>query len=118
MKYSLFVALSVAGSAFAANVSRGTYPPAHVDKTIDVASYKAAANGSITPADLPGVGRRDAFQKRDAGNVFLCTAANWEQYCVYITDAGNGECVNLASDLNDLVSSFGPDPNQGCYMFA
>jgi hypothetical protein len=62
--------------------------------------------------------RRDALQKRDAGNVYLCTDANWQGYCVYITDAGSGECVNLASDLNDLVSSFGPDPNQGCYMFA
>lgn len=48
---------------------------------------------------------------------FLCTAANWDQYCVYITDAGPGECVNLAADLNDLVSSFGPDPGQDCFAY-
>jgi hypothetical protein len=46
--------------------------------------------------------------------VYLCVAANWQEYCVYITDAGPGECVNLADDLNDQVSSFGPDPNQYC----
>ncbi|KAJ6592245.1 hypothetical protein DFH09DRAFT_1358006 [Mycena vulgaris] len=101
MKYSLFDTLFVAGSAFAASVSRGPFPLARVDTIIDVASYKAAKNRTITPADLPGVGR-------DARNVYLCNAANWEQYCVYITNASDGECVNLASDLNDLVSSFGP----------
>ncbi|KAF7356187.1 hypothetical protein MVEN_00950000 [Mycena venus] len=79
-----------------------------------------------SPADIPSSGRRDLpsparredLEKRDAGNVFMCTAANWGEYCVYITDAGSGECVNLAADLNDQVSSFGPDPNQSCYVFA
>ncbi|KAJ7463547.1 hypothetical protein FB451DRAFT_1180032 [Mycena latifolia] len=44
----------------------------------------------------------DALQKRDAGNVYLCTAANWEQYCVYITDAGPGE------DIDCTGSEVGP----------
>ncbi|KAJ7463573.1 hypothetical protein FB451DRAFT_1180062 [Mycena latifolia] len=109
----LFGILSAAGASLAASLPRGSFPPVNVAKIIDAASY----NGTVVSADLPSPGRRDALQKRDAGNVYLCTAANWEQYCVYITDAGPGECVNLAGDLNDLVSSFGPDPNQFCNMF-
>ncbi|KAJ7631292.1 hypothetical protein DFH06DRAFT_1140545 [Mycena polygramma] len=109
MKSAFFIALSAVATAFAASVI-----PAHVT-TISAASYN---NGTATPADIPGPGRRDELQKRDAGNVYLCTAANWGLYCVYITDAGPGECVNLGPDLNDQVSSFGPDPNQSCYVFA
>jgi hypothetical protein len=60
MKYSLFVTLSLALGTLAASVSRGTFPPAHVDKTIDAASYKAAANGT-TIADLPSVGVNTPF---------------------------------------------------------
>ncbi|KAJ7824250.1 hypothetical protein B0H14DRAFT_2597379 [Mycena olivaceomarginata] len=108
----------MATASIAASISPGNLPPQHVDKVIDAASYKAAANRTVQATDLPGVVRRDALQKRDAGNVYLCTAANWEQYCVYITDAGPGECVNLAGDLNDLVSSFGPDPFQQCYLYS
>ncbi|KAJ7460241.1 hypothetical protein FB451DRAFT_1181912 [Mycena latifolia] len=96
----LFVILSAAAASLAASLPRGNFPPVNVAKIIDAASY----NGTVVAADL--------FLTR-----YLCTAANWEQYCVYITDAGPGECVNLAGDLNDLVSSFGPDPNQLCYMF-
>ncbi|KAJ6538096.1 hypothetical protein B0H19DRAFT_1270461 [Mycena capillaripes] len=106
MKCSLFVTLSFAVASFAASI----FPPAG-SKVISAASYKAAAIGTL------GADRRDTLTKRDAGNVYLCTAANFEQYCVYITDAGPGECVNLAGDLNDLVSSFGPDPNQYCYVY-
>ncbi|KAJ7314431.1 hypothetical protein DFH08DRAFT_821448 [Mycena albidolilacea] len=112
MKFTLLTTLSVAAAALAASVT-----PAHFN-TIDAATYKAIANGTLSPANLPPVGRRTDLQARDAGNVYLCTAANWQQYCVYITDAGPGECVNLAADLNDQVSSFGPDPNQQCYVFA
>ncbi|KAJ7811977.1 hypothetical protein B0H13DRAFT_2383527 [Mycena leptocephala] len=109
MKFTLFVTFSFAASSLATSI----FPPAGT-KIIDVASYKAAANGTIS---LANDDRRDGLQKRDAGNVYLCVAANWQEYCVYITDAGPGECVNLADDLNDQVSSFGPDPNQYCYAF-
>ncbi|KAF7334938.1 hypothetical protein MVEN_02243500 [Mycena venus] len=116
MKCIPFVPLSIAGVAFAASVSRQTFPPSNT-KTIDATSYKAIANGTLSLAELYGQ-PHGALRKRDAGNVFLCVAANWQSYCVYITDAGPNECVNLASDLNDQVSSFGPDPNQSCTMFA
>ncbi|KAJ7839948.1 hypothetical protein B0H14DRAFT_2587696 [Mycena olivaceomarginata] len=118
MKGTFFVALFLAAGSFAASLSRETFPPPII-RTIDAARYKAASNGTISVAELfDDDKRRDTLQKRDAGNVYLCTAANWKQYCVYITNAGPNECVNLVSDLNDLVSSFGPDPNQSCTMFA
>ncbi|KAJ7799877.1 hypothetical protein B0H14DRAFT_3491177 [Mycena olivaceomarginata] len=111
MKFSLFLILAAATTAIATSIT-----PAHV-KTVDAATYKAIANGTLSLADLPLVARRNDLQKRDAGNVYMCTAAYWQEYCVYITDAGPGECVNLAGDLNNLVSSIGPDPNQECYLY-
>ncbi|KAJ7460242.1 hypothetical protein FB451DRAFT_1181914 [Mycena latifolia] len=113
---SLLVTLSVAAASIAASLPRVTFPPANA-KIVDV-SYKAVANGTAPLAEIPASARSHDLQKRDAGNVYMCTAANWQQYCVYITDASPGECVNLAADLNDLVSSFGPDPNQECYMYS
>ncbi|KAJ7315238.1 hypothetical protein DFH08DRAFT_972262 [Mycena albidolilacea] len=95
MKFALFVTFSFAAASLAASI----FPPAGT-KIIDVTSYKAAANGTIS---LANADRRDGVQKRDAGNVYLCVAANWQEYCVYITDAGPGD--------------FGPDPNQYCYAF-
>ncbi|KAJ7314432.1 hypothetical protein DFH08DRAFT_1041590 [Mycena albidolilacea] len=115
MKFSLFVALSIATAAFAASITPAGIAAENV-RTVDAATYKAFANGTLSPADLPPVGRRD-LQKRDAGNVYLCTAANWQLYCVYITDAGPGECVELAGDLDNQVSSVGPDPNQTCAFY-
>ncbi|KAJ7238169.1 hypothetical protein C8J57DRAFT_1246589 [Mycena rebaudengoi] len=88
LKFTLFVTFSFAAASLAASI----FPPAGTN-IIDVASYKAAANGTISLANAD------------------------QKYCVYITDAGPGECVNLADDLNDQVSSFGPDPNQYCYAF-
>ncbi|KAJ7325882.1 hypothetical protein DFH08DRAFT_816957 [Mycena albidolilacea] len=118
MKGTFFVALFLAAGSFAASLSRETFRPPSIH-TIDAARYKAASNGTISVAELFDDDKRgNTLQKRDAGNVSLCTAANWKQYCVYITNAGPNDCVNLASDLNDLVSSFGPDPNQSCTMFA
>ncbi|KAJ6569893.1 hypothetical protein B0H10DRAFT_2238148 [Mycena sp. CBHHK59/15] len=105
MKCTLLFLLSTA-AAFAASVSRETFPSSNT-QTIDAASYKAAANGTLSLADLSGK-PHGAHQKRDAGNVFLCVAANWQQYCVYITNAGPNECVNLASDLDQIRTSRAP----------
>ncbi|KAF7356199.1 hypothetical protein MVEN_00951300 [Mycena venus] len=116
MKLSLFATLSATTTAaFSASITPASVTPEHV-KTVDTATYKAIANGTLSLADIPSVGRRD-LQKRDAGNVYLCTAANWQLYCVYITDAGPDDCIDLASDLDDQVSSVGPDPNQLCTFY-
>ncbi|KAJ6582100.1 hypothetical protein B0H19DRAFT_1370243 [Mycena capillaripes] len=120
MKFSLFVTLSAASTALAATFSRDTLPPTAGIKTVSAATYKAIANGTLSIDDIPTIAAsfaRDVLQKRDAGNVYFCTAANWQLYCVYITDAGPDECVNLGPDLNDQVSSVGPDPNQYCTLF-
>ncbi|KAJ7886572.1 hypothetical protein B0H14DRAFT_2563251 [Mycena olivaceomarginata] len=47
----------------------------------------------------------------------LCTAAGFSGYCVTITGGTDGDCIDLAFDLDNLVSSFGPDPNQSCMVF-
>jgi hypothetical protein len=151
MKFSLFVALSIATVAFAASITPAGIAAENV-RTVDAATYKAFANGTLSPADLPPVGvirilvesrfpvtdrvtiasgspkarrrKRVSTLSRQPANYFdshflryLCTAANWQLYCVYITDAGPGECVELAGDLDNQVSSVGPDPNQTCVFY-
>jgi hypothetical protein len=148
MKCSLFLILAAATTAIAASIT-----PAHV-KTVDAATYKAIANGTLSLADLPLVAVifvliqtpfpatdkilapqrsskarcRKCVSRHSSScthlvtfsfrlHRYMCTAAYWQEYCVYITDAGPGECVNLAGDLNNLVSSIGPDPNQECYLY-
>jgi hypothetical protein len=57
----------------------------------------------------------DLSKRADTG-VYLCNDRNWTGYCVHIT-APSGTCVPLASDLNDKVSSAGPDAGAICYFF-
>ncbi|KAJ6625213.1 hypothetical protein B0H10DRAFT_2212216 [Mycena sp. CBHHK59/15] len=127
MKFSLFVALCVATTAFAATLPRGAFQAEHASKVISASEYTAGGNGTVARRVLsrsatPGTCKKPLPPATHISNgvfsSYLCTDANWGGYCVYITDAGPGECVNLASDLNDLVSSFGPDANQACYIFA
>ncbi|KAF2821706.1 hypothetical protein CC86DRAFT_99600 [Ophiobolus disseminans] len=47
---------------------------------------------------------------------YLCNDRDWTGYCVHIFSP-QGECVPLAGDLNDLVSSAGPDQGSFCYFF-
>jgi hypothetical protein len=47
---------------------------------------------------------------------YLCNDRNWQGYCVHINSAPS-VCVPLAGDLNDLVSSAGPDKGSFCYFF-
>ncbi|KAF7348699.1 hypothetical protein MVEN_01388700 [Mycena venus] len=75
---------------------------------IDAASYITGANATVVSGDTT--------IKRTQGNVYLCTAAFWSGYYVLITGACNGGCVNLASDLDNLASSFGPNPSQDSHM--
>ncbi|KAJ7023997.1 hypothetical protein C8F04DRAFT_1401366 [Mycena alexandri] len=57
------------------------------------------------------------LDKRTPGNVFLCTDAGFQGTCVEITGAFDGGCVDLGFDLDNLVSSFGPDPGQTCIVY-
>jgi hypothetical protein len=56
------------------------------------------------------------LQNRATTGVYLCNDRDWQGYCVHINSAPS-ECVPLAADLNDLVSSAGPDQGSFCYFF-
>lgn len=36
----------------------------------------------------------------------------------FVSNFGSGQCVNVGSDFNDDVSSFGPDPGLTCAIFS
>ncbi|KAH7064252.1 hypothetical protein BKA63DRAFT_572168 [Paraphoma chrysanthemicola] len=54
--------------------------------------------------------------KRDTLGVYLCTDRDWQGYCAHLQSEPS-ECVNLGADLNDLISSAGPDQGGFCYFF-
>ena len=54
--------------------------------------------------------------KRDNGNVYVCTDANFEGSCENLSFA-NGFCENLAPTYERSISSLGPDPNWECTFF-
>jgi hypothetical protein len=56
------------------------------------------------------------LDKRATTGVYLCNDRDWQGYCVHINSPPS-ECVPLAGDLNDLVSSAGPDQGSFCYFF-
>lgn len=53
---------------------------------------------------------------RATTGVYLCNDRNFSGYCVHIPSAPS-QCVPLAADLNDKVSSAGPDQGSFCYFF-
>lgn len=65
---------------------------------------------TIQPAAEEGLAKRADY------SVYLCNDRDWKGYCAHIT-APASVCVPLASDLNDKVSSAGPDPGAFCYFF-
>ncbi|EHL03025.1 hypothetical protein GLAREA_03922 [Glarea lozoyensis ATCC 20868] len=81
----------------------------------------AAATPVAEPAASPKVASPSplALHQRQASNagVELCTDAGFTGRCVHIVQP-IGQCIALSSDLNDLVSSVGPDQNAGdCRFF-
>lgn len=101
-------------------------------------------NITVLPDGVSPLEARDSIiAKRDAG-VYLCDNAPFTGYCVHIPSpfgqcgksksyarewitgfrlglapGANADClpVNLASDLNDLVSSVGPDGSAYCIFY-
>ncbi|KAK3936355.1 hypothetical protein QBC46DRAFT_419446 [Diplogelasinospora grovesii] len=79
---------------------------------------------NIAAADIPEVIRNGtvsaenvaSLSKRATIGVFLCTDANFQGHCVHIVSPTN-VCVPLGSDLNDQVSSVGPDQDAGDCRF-
>ncbi|KAH0268032.1 hypothetical protein KCU91_g9672, partial [Aureobasidium melanogenum] len=52
---------------------------------------------------------------RDAGNVYVCTGANFTDHCEYLKQPLD-TCVILPDSLNKKVSSFGPDAGSTCLL--
>ncbi|KAJ7450833.1 hypothetical protein FB451DRAFT_1410152 [Mycena latifolia] len=103
MKFSITL-LALCSAACAMTVPR-FFPPADLAKVIDANAYMTG-NETSAGAD-----------KRALGTAYLCTAAYFSGYCVAITGEYNGGCIDLADDLNNQVSSFGPDQGQRCQLF-
>jgi hypothetical protein len=58
-----------------------------------------------------------ALEKRASIGVYLCNDIEFKGYCVHIKSQPN-VCVPLDTDLNDKISSIGPDENSGlCYFY-
>ncbi|KAJ6568541.1 hypothetical protein B0H19DRAFT_1133489 [Mycena capillaripes] len=95
--------LALCGVACAMSVSR-SFPPAHINMTIDAQAYMG---NEATPG----------LDKRTLGTSYMCNAAFFSGYCVAITGEFNGGCVDLAVDLDNQISSFGPDRGQRCQLF-
>ncbi|KAF2474991.1 uncharacterized protein BDR25DRAFT_311369 [Lindgomyces ingoldianus] len=74
----------------------------------------------VTKFDYPRtVEKRDGLEKRANHGVYLCVNANFPQdgsLCVHIV-APAGVCVPLGLDLEDKVSSVGPDQGAYCRFF-
>ncbi|KAG8738687.1 hypothetical protein FRC10_006604, partial [Ceratobasidium sp. 414] len=51
------------------------------------------------------------------GGVFFCKDPNFTGSCAYVNGIDSGECVNVGSDFNDVVSSFGADIGITCTIF-
>jgi hypothetical protein len=49
-------------------------------------------------------------------SVYLCNDRDFTGYCVDI-ESPPGVCVPLGDDLNDQVSSVGPDQGSFCYFY-
>ncbi|PVH77099.1 hypothetical protein DL98DRAFT_573988 [Cadophora sp. DSE1049] len=78
-----------------------------------VLAVNPAASESFVNLDsaLSGLESRD----RSVG-VYLCNDADFKGYCVHIVQPINS-CIRLGDDLNDKVSSVGPDQNAGSCRF-
>ncbi|KAI4843165.1 hypothetical protein E4T44_06892 [Aureobasidium sp. EXF-8845] len=52
---------------------------------------------------------------RDAGDVYICTGANFTGHCTYFKQALD-TCVILPAPLSKNVTSFGPDEGAKCLL--
>ncbi|KAH0611913.1 uncharacterized protein H6S33_009965 [Morchella sextelata] len=71
----------------------------------------AALPDAIAEAE-PGV----SLAKRTVGGIYLCDDINWGGNCGYAVQPLY-TCINMGSDWNDKISSFGPDSGTTCLLF-
>ncbi|MCJ1314121.1 hypothetical protein MMC25_007801 [Agyrium rufum] len=84
-------------------------PAASYAKNVTVTEYPNGLPKDLLPRSLE-------LEKRDNAGVYLCTDVNYAGYCVHIV-APLYECIPLAGDLNNLVSSLGPDGSAYCLFY-
>ncbi|KAI0198489.1 hypothetical protein F4808DRAFT_472786 [Astrocystis sublimbata] len=82
---------------------------------LDDASVTVYASG--VPEELiPQEGVNSTLHKRGNAGVYLCVDSHFNGYCVHIVQP-EYQCVNLSGDLNDKVSSLGPDNPKYCLFY-
>ncbi|KAI1125400.1 hypothetical protein F5Y10DRAFT_9639 [Nemania abortiva] len=99
--------------------------PSALAAALPVDSVVASAdNVTITfypdglPADLiPGATGNGSVEKRADAGVYLCTDSYFNGLCVHIVSP-QYQCVSLSGDLNDKVSSVGPDAPSYCLFYS
>jgi hypothetical protein len=47
---------------------------------------------------------------------FVCIDSGFTNICATF-HGSSGQCVNFPSNFNDIISSFGPDSGQDCFIF-
>ncbi|KAJ7438157.1 hypothetical protein FB451DRAFT_1449725 [Mycena latifolia] len=104
MKFSISL-LALCSAAAALSLPRA-FPPTNIAKVVD-AKTLIAGNATVS----------DTTEKRALGTAYMCTAAFFSGYCVAISGEFNGGCIDLAVDLDNQISSFGPDQGQRCQLF-
>ncbi|KAJ7268440.1 hypothetical protein C8J57DRAFT_1509621 [Mycena rebaudengoi] len=72
------------------------------------------------PHDLRSTTGNVELVARVQGNVFACSQAGFVNVppaiCRVLHGASN-QCVNVPPELNDAISSIGPDSGQDCFFF-
>ncbi|MDI1489081.1 MAG: hypothetical protein OHK93_008359 [Ramalina farinacea] len=115
MKFSASLAL-VAGltsvSASPLTIKGTEYP----DGTT-VTEYPNGLPADLVPRAMGVEAEQGGLVKRDNAGVYLCDDINFSGYCVHIV-APLYKCVPLGGDLNDQVSSVGPDKGPYCFFFS
>ncbi|KAJ7111921.1 hypothetical protein C8R44DRAFT_882952 [Mycena epipterygia] len=75
-----------------------------------VAAVPAIVNDTVTLVNV--VSPTPAIQ----GTVFVCVNAGFEGPCASF-HGSSGQCVAFSSDFDNVISAFGPDSGQDCFIF-
>ncbi|KAI0867528.1 hypothetical protein GGS24DRAFT_515320 [Hypoxylon argillaceum] len=107
------IVLAVAG--FAASAIAAAVPAS--SPVVDATNVTFTVYPDGLPAELiPTEASSGSVEKRANAGVYLCTDSYFNGYCVHIVQP-QFQCINLSGDLNDKVSSVGPDSPYYCLFY-
>ncbi|KAF7322035.1 hypothetical protein MKEN_00726300 [Mycena kentingensis (nom. inval.)] len=72
------------------------------------------AYGAAVAREANGTSTLERFVQ---GVVFMCDGIGFAPPCARASGR-SGQCVPIPAGFNDIVSSFGPDSDQDCFIFA